>query len=134
MGKLKEVIVVRRELNMRRGKEIAQGGHGIESWLLQEALRSYQTQTPFRFNPQQLAWCTEDNIPKVVLQSDSEEKFEEVAKLAKDAGLDTHIVVDSGRTEFHGVPTKTVLRIGPDWNEKIDEVTGPKGRIPLKIY
>lgn len=119
---------------MRRGKEIAQGGHGFANWLLQEAIRSHQTQTPFQFNPSQLAWCMEDNIPKVVLESDSEEKFEEIADLARKANLDTHVVVDSGKTEFHGVPTKTVLSIGPDWNEKIDAITGKTGKIPLKIY
>lgn len=29
-----------------------------------------------------------------------------------------------GKTEFHGVPTRTCLAIGPDDSEKIDAITG----------
>ncbi len=39
-------------------------------------------------------------------------------------GLDVHLITDSGRTEFHGQPTRTCLAIGPDDASKIDEVTG----------
>lgn len=34
--KPKQVIVIRRDLNMRRGKEIAQGAHGSCSWLAEK--------------------------------------------------------------------------------------------------
>jgi PTH2 family peptidyl-tRNA hydrolase len=34
------------------------------------------------------------------------------------------LIIDSGKTEFGGVPTKTCLAIGPDYSEKIDKVTG----------
>jgi hypothetical protein len=32
--------------------------------------------------------------------------------------------IDSGKTEFHGVPIRTCLAIGLDDAEKIDEITG----------
>lgn len=32
-GDVKQVIVIRRDLNMRRGKEIAQGAHASSAWL-----------------------------------------------------------------------------------------------------
>ncbi len=39
-------------------------------------------------------------------------------------GLEVHLITDSGRTEFHGQPTRTCLAIGPDDAAKIDQVTG----------
>ncbi len=118
---------------MRRGKEDAQTGHGFSNWLLMEAIHSYQTQTPFRFHPPEIEWWQNQRITKIVLQAESEEQLEEVYRLAKEAGLNnTHLVVDSGLTEFHGIPTKTVVSIGPDFADKIDAITGPQGKIPLK--
>ena len=133
MDKVKQVVVVRRDLKMRRGKEIAQGGHGFMNWLLVEAVRSWHTGNPVQLTLPQVAWV-EDRITKVVLQVDSEEQLEKVYVLAKEAGLDAHLVVDSGVTEFGGVPTKTVVSIGPDWASKIDQITGPEGKVPLKPY
>ena len=40
------------------------------------------------------------------------------------AGLQVHLITDSGKTEFHGQPTRTCLAIGPDDAAKIDAVTG----------
>jgi peptidyl-tRNA hydrolase, PTH2 family len=39
-------------------------------------------------------------------------------------GLRSHLIRDSGRTEFSGVPTLTALAIGPDIADTIDQVTG----------
>jgi PTH2 family peptidyl-tRNA hydrolase len=47
----------------------------------------------------------------------------EIYNKAKEAGLEVHIITDSGRTEFKE-PTKTCLAIGPDLSEKIDTITG----------
>ena len=46
---------------------------------------------------------------------------------------ETALVVDAGHTEFHGVPTKTTVAIGPARAEDIDVVTGPEGLIPTKL-
>ena len=43
---------------------------------------------------------------------------------ALEAGLEVHLITDSGRTEFHGQPTRTCLAIGPDEADKIDAITG----------
>ena len=44
--------------------------------------------------------------------------------IAVELGLEVHLITDSGKTEFHGQPTRTCLAIGPDETEKIDPVTG----------
>ncbi len=36
----------------------------------------------------------------------------------------THLVTDSGLTEFKGVPTNTCIAIGPDFEDRIDVIAG----------
>jgi PTH2 family peptidyl-tRNA hydrolase len=53
-----------------------------------------------------------------------EEELTEIHDIALQAGLEVHLITDSGETEFHGEPTNTCLAIGPDEAEKIDAITG----------
>jgi len=119
---MKQVIIIRKDLKMRRGKEIAQGSHASMAFLLP---------------PNQVVGDEVDDLvewlkggqTKICLQVHSEEELLELNKKAKEMGLRSHIITDAGRTEFNGVPTKTCLAIGPNETEKINEVTGH-----LKLY
>jgi peptidyl-tRNA hydrolase len=84
-------------------------------------------------SPQQIAWL-EGRFTKVVLQAENEEQLHTIHTLAKELGLDSRLITDSGATEFHGVPTDTVVCIGPDYESLIDSITGPQGAVPLKLY
>lgn len=46
MSKTKQVLVIRKDLNMRRGKEIAQGAHGSCSWLANRLVDHYTSDRP----------------------------------------------------------------------------------------
>lgn len=119
---IKQVIVIRKDLKMRRGKEIAQGSHASMSFMV----RKIKAQTSFTEVEQE--WMTR-GMSKVCLQADSEEELVSIFEKAQEAGLEVQIIRDSGRTEFNGVPTLTALAIGPDYAEKIDPVTGD-----LRLY
>jgi PTH2 family peptidyl-tRNA hydrolase len=122
---VKQVIVVRRDLKMRRGKEIAQGAHASGAWLMEavaEALRDDGT-AQVSLDPVASVWVT-GSWRKVTLQVRSEEELLELHDAATALGLRSHLVRDSGRTEFAGVPTLTALAIGPDLAVEIDRVTG----------
>ena len=41
-----------------------------------------------------------------------------------DAALVVHLITDHGLTEFGGVPTRTCLAVGPDYDDLIAPVTG----------
>jgi peptidyl-tRNA hydrolase len=75
------------------------------------------------FSDVERAWLT-GAFAKVCCRVNSEEELMDLYDKAKDAGLEVHLITDSGRTEFHGVPTRTCLVIGPDISEKIDALTG----------
>lgn len=114
----KQVIVIRKDLKMRRGKEIAQGAHAAMAWLRERLLGAGPD-----FTTAERDWLT-GSYAKVVCQVDSLEALIEVEAAALDAGLEVHVVTDAGRTEFHGEFTTTCLAIGPDEADKIDKVTG----------
>jgi PTH2 family peptidyl-tRNA hydrolase len=61
---------------------------------------------------------------KVTVKVGSEDELMAVYARALDAGLVVHLITDGGLTEFGGVPTRTCLGIGPDYDDLIDPVTG----------
>ena len=75
------------------------------------------------FSECERAWLT-GAFAKVCCRVDSEEELMAIHEKAVEAGLEVHLITDSGKTEFHGVPTRTCLAIGPDDAEKIDAITG----------
>jgi PTH2 family peptidyl-tRNA hydrolase len=61
---------------------------------------------------------------KICVYVNSEEELVSLEEKAKEAGLLNAMIIDEGRTEFHGVKTKTVLAIGPGWISDVDKITG----------
>ena len=122
----KQVIVIRRDLRMRRGKEIAQGAHASMLWLADRVIqRMHRSGTASRveFSAAELAWL-EGSFRKVTVKVGSEAELMAVYEKAIEAGLLAYLITDRGLTEFGGVPTHTCLGIGPDYDDLIDPVTG----------
>ena len=69
------------------------------------------------------AWIT-GSFAKVCVRCNGEEELMAINDKAIELGLEVHLITDSGRTEFHGQPTRTCLAIGPDDASTIDQVTG----------
>lgn len=97
---------------MRKGKIGAQCAHA--------SLASYLENT---LDLRMMTWL-QGPFAKICVSVDSEEEFDDVVRKAEEAGLITRVIVDQGRTEFNGVPTKTVAAIGPDTHEELAPITG----------
>lgn len=132
---VKQVIVMRREyvvngnkIGMGRGKEIAQGSHASMAFICKRLQQSWWKLIFmvlfFRLITKvELKWML-GSFAKVVLQVQTENELLEIYNKAKTAGLEVHLITDSGKTEFHGVQTNTCLAIGPDYSDNIDPITG----------
>jgi PTH2 family peptidyl-tRNA hydrolase len=120
--RIKQVIVMRHDLKMRRGKQIAQGAHASMSFLCRR-LQAAGSVSLDALTDVQRAWLA-GSFAKVCCRVDSEEELMLIRDKALEAGLEVHLITDSGRTEFHGQPTRTCLAIGPDEADKIDAITG----------
>ena len=119
---IKQVIVMRHDLKMRRGKQIAQGAHASTSFLTRR-LQNKLSICMNDFTPNEQTWIT-GSFAKVCVRCNSEQELMAIHNKSIELGLEVHLITDSGRTEFHGQPTRTCLAIGPDEASKIDQVTG----------
>lgn len=129
---VKQVIVIRKDLKMRRGKEIAQGAHASIAFITRR-IRS----GPMWYDGAEIdgglseaedKWL-KSSFTKICLVVDSEQELRDLCDKASDAGLECNLITDAGKTEFDGVPTVTCLAIGPDYSSKIDPFTKH-----LKLY
>jgi len=132
---VKQVIVVRKDLNMRKGKLAAQVAHAAMKVLL-DRMSCQEWAENSKFFDDCLVWYLvvyesepmnrwlKGSFTKVVVSVDSEEELLEIKQKAEDAGILCAMVTDAGKTEFKGVPTNTAVAIGPEWASKIDKITG----------
>lgn len=111
-AEMKQVIVVRKDLKMRRGKENAQNGHAA------------QVSTVNNLNDPRVQLWMQQNYAKVSVSVDSEEELIDIMARAGRAGLLVTPITDHGRTEFKGEHTLTCVAIGPDSPDRIDPITG----------
>lgn len=108
----KQVIVMRKDLNMRKGKMIAQGAHASGKVLLDSAVDDAMK-----------SWL-ENGVTKICVYVNSEQELRDIFKQARQAKLPSALITDSGHTEFRGIPTVTCCAIGPAWSEDVDKITG----------
>lgn len=122
---IKQVIVFRADLNMRKGKIAAQVAHGALTSFLKMTVREEQQEIATQ-------WYEHDQV-KIVLSVANEELLLKVKQLCDERGIPCALITDLGHTEFHGVPTNTVVAIGPWDSNQIDTITGPQGLVPTKL-
>jgi len=124
--KVKQVIIVRKDLNMRKGKIGAQCAHASNAILLKEfekhPLEKIDENDPFKL------WV-KGRFVKIVLYVENEEELLSIFNQAQSNGLRVSLITDAGLTEFNGVPTKTCIAIGPNFSDEIDKITKD-----LKLY
>lgn len=122
---VKQIIVMRTKFpdengglfSMRKGKMVAQGSHASMSFLA----KRFKARD-FDLSKAEQLWL-EGSFAKICVGVDSEEELIDIYNKAQEAKLVVHMITDSGKTEFHDVPTRTCLAIGPDFSSKIDPIT-----------
>jgi len=123
---VKQVIVMRKDLNMRRGKQIAQGAHASMKVFFDRGQvmvdgSEYYLDCPL--NKDMVEWV-EGKFTKICVSVDSEHELFEIYNNAKKADIPCAMITDIGKTEFNSVPTNTCVALGPDSSEKINKITG----------
>lgn len=112
MSELKQMLVVRKDLNMRKGKMCAQTAHAS----LKATLENMN-------HPAVLEWLS-GRFTKIAVGVDSYEELMGVVENAQDVDLITAVIEDAGLTEFAGVVTVTCAAIGPAHSEELESITG----------
>lgn len=132
----KQMLIVRRDLKMRKGKIAAQASHAsVEAVLraiVKENRRAELTTDSegyaFLDAPEGEESPLTDwfryGMAKICVYVDSEEALLELDRWAREAGVITALIQDAGLTEFHGEPTYTALAFEPLEAETADALTG----------
>lgn len=113
---VKQCIVVRKDLNMRKGKLAAQVAHASGKILLDNI--------DLVSNPKGVMkkWFG-SGFTKIVVGCDSEEELLNIYKKAQEENIFCSLIMDAGRTEFKE-PTYTCVALGPEYSEYINKITG----------
>jgi PTH2 family peptidyl-tRNA hydrolase len=131
---VKQVILWRNDLVVRKGKIAAQCAHAslgvITNLMTRDENRFVRKKPDTRVMT--LSYEKDDPIDrwlngpftKIVLKVSSEEELTSLYEKAVKEKIPACLITDSGKTEFGGVPTKTCCAIGPHWSEDIDKITG----------
>ena len=109
----KQVIVMRSDLKMGKGKIAAQAGHAAVS-AAEEARRHFQNW-----------WKTwlEEGQCKIAVRASSEKELRGLEEEAREQGLPHALISDRGLTQLEP-GTVTCLAIGPAPSRRVDEITG----------
>ncbi|AEM37986.1 Aminoacyl-tRNA hydrolase [Pyrolobus fumarii 1A] len=114
MEEFKQVIVVRTDIKMTKGKLAAQVAHAaVEAVLnaLEMGLRDWVD-----------LWRSQ-GAKKVVVKGENEQTLIEVYERARREHLPTALIRDAGRTELPP-GTLTAVAVGPAPSSKVDKITG----------
>jgi|SRR3989344_3502700 len=107
---MKQVILVRNDLKMPKGKVSTQVAHASVSALLKS-------------DKDDIKEWKQQGMKKVVLKVKDKEELMKFKRECEDSDLVTALIEDAGKT-FFKEPEITCLGIGPDKEEKINRVTG----------
>lgn len=126
---LRQVLVARHDLGMRKGKIAAQAAHASMAALLRgpgagiRAGADGAAEFVIPLDADLHAWLT-GRFKKICVYVKSEAELLELHQKAQQAGLRCALITDAGLTEFGGVPTHTVLAIGPHPKATLQPLTG----------
>ncbi len=110
---LKQVILVRKDLNLPKGKLSAQVAHASLEAFLKTQKKDKKLASEWRTG----------GAKKVVLRVENKKELLKFKQILDDAGFITSLIIDAGHTVL-APNTMTCLGVGPDYSEKLDNITG----------
>lgn len=115
----KQVIVMLRFPNLRIGKYCAQASHASLGAYIECYNLAYHSSEVREITKNWL----QNSFTKIVTYVDSEMDLLDIQEKCILSNIPCKLIVDSGATEFKGIPTITALGIGPWLNTELDKIT-----------
>lgn len=134
----KQVIVIRKDLKMRRGKEMSQASHASMAFLTKSGRMNHDIEygacdyheysfinkhSDMEKHYEEIDHWLNHSFRKIVCYVESEQELIDLHEAALAKGLLSHLVEDNGATEFNGVKTKTAIAIGPAYDNMFEGLT-----------
>jgi PTH2 family peptidyl-tRNA hydrolase len=106
----KQVILIRNDLKLPKGKMAGQAAHAA-------------VEAALKCEPDKIRKWRLTGSAKIVVKVDSKEELYKYIQEAKDCKMTTSVITDAGRTVIEP-GTVTCAAIGPEEEEAIDAITG----------
>ena len=113
--RIKQTIIIRKDLNLSKGRLVTQGAHASIAFLT-DLIKEYN---PLQLTEVQKEWVY-GTFFKVCVGVDSEKELLDIGYNAVMLGLSVKYIEE---TTGFDKPTVTCLAIGPDYSSEIDPVT-----------
>lgn len=124
---IKQVIAMRKDLNMRKGKMVSQGSHAslkvFFDRIMNRDTMDKDGYIKIAVTPEMISWIR-GAFTKITVSAQSEDEVYQIAEQARLAGIPFSVIIDNGATEFHGQKTTTCVSIGPAEASELDKITG----------
>ncbi len=106
---MKQVILIRQDLKLPKGKAVAQGSHA-------------SVDATLKADPKVVSKWRSEGMAKIALKVANEKELIKYFQQAKDQGIPASLITDAGRTVV-APGTKTAAAIGPGEDDEIDALT-----------
>ena len=113
--RIKQTIIIRKDLNLSKGRLVTQGAHASIAFLT-DLIKEYN---PLQLTEVQKEWVY-GTFFKVCVGVDSEKELLDIAYNAIAMGISVKYIEETGGFDK---PTLTCIAIGPDYSSVIDPVT-----------
>jgi PTH2 family peptidyl-tRNA hydrolase len=114
MPTYKQVILIRQDLKLPKGKLAVQVAHA-------------SVEAAFKSDKKLVKAWLEQGMPKIVLKVKDELELQQYYHQAQEEGLTVALIADAGKTVV-APGTKTAVGIGPEEEKILDRITG---KLPL---
>lgn len=121
---VKQVIIMRDDLGMTKGKMVAQGAHASMGAIFNLNTSTDCTKMEIDLSNEFVRTWVDGAFTKICVRVTGEEELRDLVDKAKIQGIPAALITDNGLTMFKNVPTVTCGAIGPWSSEELDQITG----------
>ena len=123
MNDVKQVIVVRKDLHLRRSELAAYVATASMGFLIDNNESDRGDEISVKLSSEEAKWIN-GTYKKIVVGVDSEAELKDVMFRAELSGMGVYPVFDKRHVNNEGDVTAACIAIGPDESELVDQVTG----------
>lgn len=123
MNDVKQVIVVRKDLNMKKGQLAAHVAEASIKFLTDNNESVRGDELTIKLNPEEAIWLNE-GFSKIVLGIDSKDALQDLLFRAELDGIEAYPIVVSSPSEFNGDKTLVCAAFGPATSQDLSKVIG----------
>jgi PTH2 family peptidyl-tRNA hydrolase len=122
---IKQVIVVRRDLNMRKSEMFSHAAHASMKFIVDNNESERGDEISIKLSGEEAKWIN-SGFRSIMVGIDSEDALNDLIFKARLSSVEVYPIIDKGAPDENGETTETVVcaAFGPDVVEEVDQITG----------